>query len=98
MADLFWKAWRSRYLFSLTQRKKWLDGKPEVTVGSVVLLRDKNLKRNQWCIARIDSVIPSRDKLVRKVNLTVVRSDLKGKVTKSKLLRPVNELVLLFLP
>lgn len=43
-------------------------------VGDVVLLRDDDLPRNKWPLARITKVFPSKDGLVRKVELLITRN------------------------
>ena len=62
----FWKRWKSEYLTQLREhhqpRKK--DG-PEVKVGDVVLIQEDNVKRLNWPIAVIESLLRGRDGNVR---------------------------------
>ena len=62
----FWKRWKSEYLTQLREhhqpRKK--DG-PEVKVGDVVLIQEDNVKRLNWPIAVIESLLKGRDGNVR---------------------------------
>ena len=88
LADRFWKQWRLRYLQSLQQRRKWTNAVRNVTKGDIVLLRDKEVKRNQWPLGLIESVKPGDDGLVRQVQ---VRLPSTGKT----FCRPVHELILL---
>ncbi|XP_038077337.1 uncharacterized protein LOC119745185 [Patiria miniata] len=88
LADRFWKQWRLRYLQSLQHRRKWINPERNIAVGDVVLLRDKDIRRNQWPLGIVDGVSPGDDGLVRKVN---VRLPSTGKTYA----RPVHELVLL---
>lgn len=46
LADEFWKAWRSGYLSTLQERRKWTRPKRSVAVGDVVLLKERAVKRN----------------------------------------------------
>ena len=48
LADSFWKRWRQGYLVSLQPRRKWHTDKPNLSEGDVVLLKDAQVKRNEW--------------------------------------------------
>ena len=65
----FWSRWRKEYLQTLHQRHKWQTIKPCVTVGDIVLIRDKQIPRNQWPLGVVDSVNYSEDDLVRSVRV-----------------------------
>ena len=69
LSDQFWRRWRDEYLQTLTTRRKWKGRKPCVTVGDVVLLRDKQKHRNSWPIGRITDVKKSSDGLVRSATI-----------------------------
>ncbi|XP_030833438.1 uncharacterized protein LOC115918415 [Strongylocentrotus purpuratus] len=88
LADRFWKQWRLRYLQSLQQRRKWISTERNVKKGDIVLLRDKEVKRNLWPLGIIESVSPGDDGLVRQVQ---VRLPSTGKT----FCRPIHELILL---
>ena len=64
-----------------------------------MIIKDDNLPRNLWQIARVESVYPDADGYVRKVKLAVGDASLsnKGQRTKpvSYLERPCQKLVLL---
>ena len=45
LADQFWKGWREHYLQELQVRRKWCKEKRDVSVGDVVLMKDKQAKR-----------------------------------------------------
>ena len=65
LADIFWQKWRDHYLHTLMSREKWWKSRPEPVCGSVVLIKDKNTRRNQWEMARVISTIPSEDGISR---------------------------------
>ncbi|KAI4892094.1 hypothetical protein NFI96_003231 [Prochilodus magdalenae] len=48
LADAFWKCWRQEYLVSLQPRRKWHVDKPNLAEGDVVLLKDTQVRRNEW--------------------------------------------------
>ena len=45
LSGIFWKHWRSDYLQSLQQRRKWHSQQDDLKKGDVVLLRDKSMNR-----------------------------------------------------
>lgn len=85
VANDFWSRWKPQYLMSLQTRQCWTASKT-YHVGDVVLLKDENVCRGQWKLARIEELIKSQDNLVRRV---------KVRVGQSLLERPVHKLVLL---
>ena len=90
-SDRFWNQWRTEYLHTLQHRRKWHDERQNLKEGDVVLLRDKEVHRNQWPLGLVIDAIPSdSDGIVRKVQVRVVRE---GKMTTYT--RPVTEVVLL---
>ena len=95
LADQFWNRWKKEYLSSLQSRQKWQKEQRNFKVGDIVLVKDAELfgARNEWPLARIISVYPSEDGLVRSVTLHVATRDPTGKPTQLK--RPISKLVLL---
>ena len=66
--DEFWKLWHAEYLLSLRERYKILfktttgeDWTNKPYIGTVVLVKDDNLRRGQWRLGRITEIIKSRD-------------------------------------
>lgn len=90
LADAFWKRWRQEYLASLQPRRKWHLDKPNLSEGDVVLLKDAQVKRNEWPVGVVVNAIPSKDSKVRKVDVKVVRQG-----TQKVYSRPVSEVILL---
>ena len=68
-------------------------------MDDVVIIKDDNLPRNQWRLARVVQTYPSDDGLVRKVKLVVADPSLdrRGSRTPTPVFldRPVQKLVLL---
>ncbi|XP_026042220.1 uncharacterized protein LOC113033090 [Astatotilapia calliptera] len=93
LAQTFWSKWRRQYLSSLQPRRKWQDSHPNLEPGSIVLLRDQQLKRNEWPLGVITQVFPSQDNNVRTAEVKVSRQD-----GTKVFLRPVSELILLLHP
>ena len=90
LANQFWIRWRREYLSLLHKRQKWNVPQRDSREGDIVLLLDDGLPRNQWPLAQVTKVFPSRDGFVRKVQLSVVQD---GK--RKQLERPIHKLVLL---
>ncbi|CAH2109315.1 unnamed protein product [Euphydryas editha] len=65
----FWRYWSKHYLSLLQSRPKWRDIKPNINVGSLVLLRDDNSSPLHWSMARVTSTFPGKDGCVRTVAL-----------------------------
>ena len=56
LINSFWKSWRSDYLASLQQRKKWLSTRKNLKVGQLVLLVDDTKYRDLWQLGRVHEV------------------------------------------
>lgn len=82
----FWKKWSKTYLLNLQIRQKWKEPTEEDLLNKVVLLREDNMSRNEWKIARIQEVYRSKDGLIRSVGL---------KTPTGFLRRPIHRLALL---
>lgn len=71
MLESIWSKWQSDYLSTLLPRKKWLDEKENIKIGQVVLMKDDNLPPGKWKMAKVSKLLPSKDKLVRNVELEI---------------------------
>nr|XP_054598158.1 uncharacterized protein LOC129163741 [Nothobranchius furzeri] len=90
LADSFWKRWRQEYLATLQPRRKWQAEQTNLQVGDLVLLKDKQAKRNEWPTGLIVNTFPGQDSKVRKVEVRVVKGG-----SPRVYLRPATEVVLL---
>ncbi|XP_048734152.2 uncharacterized protein LOC125650167 [Ostrea edulis] len=91
LSNMFWKRWKGEYLSCLQARRKWNQQRENLKPGNVVLVRDSTTRRNQWPLALILRVFPSKDDgNVRAVEVRMVKD---GKPT--NLVRPISELILL---
>ena len=84
VANCFWKRWMREYVQALQERPCWQLVRANLRVGDVVLVRDMTAPRGQWPLGLVTGVEPSRDGLVRAVQL---RS--RGK----RVRRPVTQVV-----
>ncbi|XP_015121728.1 uncharacterized protein LOC107044383 [Diachasma alloeum] len=65
----FWARWHKEYLSELNVRHKWTSGSHDITIGSLVLLRDDNPPPLKWRMGRIIEVFPGEDGIIRKVKV-----------------------------
>ena len=79
LADQFWSRWKTEYFSNLQHRRKWKQVKSYST-GDIVLVKDKNLKRNMWLMGKISGLKPSKDGLIRTVYINVINKDGKNKI------------------
>ena len=90
LAEQFWLRWKREFLLNLQVRTKWNERVRNLAKGDVVLVKDKDLHRNDWSLGRVTESIESEDRKVRKVKVMIFKEG-----TKKTLLRPISELVLL---
>lgn len=99
LANEFWFRWRKEYLQSLQTRVKWNHVQRNMQPGDVVIMKQSDLPRNVWKLARVVSTQTSDDGLVRKVRLAVGTSNLDANGKRlcklTYLERPIHNLVLL---
>ena len=69
VAQQFWKRWVREYLSTLQLRSKWLEKRPNLKTGDLVLMMDESLPRKNWPLARVEDVSVSKDGLVRSVSV-----------------------------
>ncbi len=55
----------------LQSRQKWQLSRPNLKEGHIVLLKDKQLKRNEWLTGIIVKALPSKDGVVRKLEVKI---------------------------
>ena len=81
----FWKLWKHDYLLSLGVRRKWPTVNTIDLLDKIVLLNDKDLTPMQWRMGKVIRCIPSKDGLIRTVEV---------QLPNSRVLRSVNTLSL----
>ncbi|XP_074033910.1 uncharacterized protein [Leptinotarsa decemlineata] len=82
MVQDFWKRWRTEYLTSLQMRSKWTKDIPNITVGSVVILKTDNAPPLHWPLAVVSDIHPGKDGRVRNVTLKTSKGTFKRPVVK----------------
>jgi hypothetical protein len=99
LSNQFWNRWKRKFLQSLQERQKWSKRRRNLEVGDVVIVKDQQLPRNQWCLARVKEVSLDDDDLVRKVKIQIADRNLDSHGRRCKpftvMERPVQKLILL---
>lgn len=90
LAEKCWCRWKNEYLQSLQVRRKWKDTRDNIQVGDVVLLKDRDAHRNHWPTGLVERVFPSKDGLVRKLEVRVIK-DGQSRIY----VRPISEIIFL---
>ena len=72
LVDAFWSAWTELYAPTLMKQSKWNNQERFLRVGDIVLVADSNTVRGEYRLARVSSVHPSVDGIVRKVSVEYV--------------------------
>ena len=86
LAERFWKSWTRLYLPTLLVRSKWHEEHKNIQVGSLVLVSDLSVPRNEWPLARVTDVFRGPDDLIRTVKLRTAAKEL---------VRPIHKLCVL---
>lgn len=82
LKDRFWKRWMLEYLPDLTRRAKGYDERPQLQIGSLVLICDPNLPRGKWRRGRITETFPGSDGRIRTAMVATSDGVLHRPVTK----------------
>ncbi|XP_018359711.1 PREDICTED: uncharacterized protein LOC108758964 [Trachymyrmex cornetzi] len=73
----FWTRWSREYLNELQTRSKWIQDGPNLDIGTVVLIKDKNLQCYQWSLGKVTKVHPGEDGIVRAATLKTTAGETK---------------------
>lgn len=72
----FWARWHLEYLNELQKRAKWHKNAPNLSIGSVVLVKERNLLCTHWALGRITKLYPGKDGIARTADLKTVNGEL----------------------
>lgn len=82
MTESFWSRWSSEYLQNLQTSNKWFTERPNLKVGTLVLVKDERLPPSKWALARVSDVHPGADGLVRVATVKTQNSTLRRPIVK----------------
>ena len=72
IVDAFWSSWTELYAPTLLRQSKWTHEERPLRRGDIVLVADQNTVRGEYRLAMVGDVHPSRDGLVRRVDIEYV--------------------------
>ena len=75
LTNEFWSRWKKEYLTSLQPRSKNCSKRRNFQVGDIVLLKEADVSRNSWPLARIVDIHCDDGQNVRSVRLLMATSD-----------------------
>lgn len=94
LCEQFWSRWRIEYLTNISLRQKWHTARRNVQVGDIVIVKEEEVPRNEWRLARVLEVSKDSDGLVRRAMIQMgKRGELLTKPSIVK--RPIQKLVVL---
>lgn len=73
----FWARWHLEYLNELQRRTKWVKDGPEIKIGNMVLIKEKNLPCTQWALGRIAKLYPGEDGVIQAVDVKTTNGEVK---------------------
>ena len=91
LRSIFWTRWVREYLPLLASRPCWRDKTPNFRANELVLVKDEDLKRNKWPLARITETYPGDDGVVRKVRVRMRNGEYDRPVAKLLKLEDTGE-------
>ena len=91
LTDAFWRKWTSDYFPCLLEREKWHHSQRNARINDIVIIQDKDLRRDQWKIGLITEVNVGADGRVRRVKVKYCNSSGTSTVVE----RPIQNLVIL---
>ncbi|GFU13912.1 integrase catalytic domain-containing protein [Trichonephila clavipes] len=86
---MFWSRWQLSYLNTLQSRTKWMQGQKDLTVGSLVLIKNPASFSTWWTPGRIVATHPGADGICRVVTI---------QTSSGVMTRPVSQVAVLPLP
>ena len=86
----FWQRWSAEYLQHLHKFNKWKYPTRNVQPGDIVCVREEGMVPSVWPLAKVESMHPGKDGLVRVATLKTPRGVYKRPITKIVLLLPTE--------
>ncbi|XP_058817497.1 uncharacterized protein LOC131680803 [Topomyia yanbarensis] len=77
-----WKQWQSEYLSGLQPRTQWTQQRDNISVGTMVLVKEENLPPLKWKFGRILQVFTADDGNIRVVNVRTKDGEFRRGISK----------------
>ena len=71
ITEQFWRNWIKLFFPSLVVRQRWHVERRNLMVGDICVIKDSNLMRGEWRLAKVTCTYPDRNNRVRNVELLV---------------------------
>lgn len=71
LANEFWTRWKKEFLLLQQLRHKWNKPQRNISVGDIVIIKDEDLVRGHFKLAKVVETISDKDNLVRRVRLLI---------------------------
>ena len=71
ITEQFWRNWIKLFFPSLVIRQRWHVEKRNLVKGDICVIKDSNLMRGEWRLAKVTCTYPDRNNRVRNVELLV---------------------------
>lgn len=82
MKEHFWRRWSAEYVQSLQPATKWQQNQANIAIGTMVLLKNEQLPPTKWALARVVTLHPGPDGLVRVATIKTATSTLRRPIVK----------------
>lgn len=76
----FWTRWSLEYLNELQIRRKWIKEGKNIDIGSIILIKERNLPCTQWALGQVIETHPGEDGVVRTVTIKTTSGIIKRSV------------------
>ena len=77
-----WNRWSSDYLSGLHPKTKWTKQRDNITLGTMVLVKEDNLPPRKWCLGRVTDIVKGADGNVRVVFVRTKDGEFKRTISK----------------
>ncbi|XP_062538281.1 uncharacterized protein LOC134206570 [Armigeres subalbatus] len=64
-----WRKWKTQYLSDLLNRTKWTRSRDNISIGTMVLVKEDKLPPQKWRLGRVTEIFPGQDGIVRVVTI-----------------------------
>ncbi|CAH8505435.1 unnamed protein product [Schistosoma rodhaini] len=90
LAQVFWRRWSKEYVSPLQRRYKWTQLERNIREGDLVMICSEFSEKNKWPLGLVQRVLPSKDGLVRQVELRTRKGILVRDIRKLCLLEAID--------
>ncbi|CAH8681695.1 unnamed protein product [Schistosoma rodhaini] len=90
LAQVFWRRWSKEYVSLLQRRYKWTQLERNIREGDLVMICSEFSEKNKWPLGLVQRVLPSKDGLVRQVELRTRKGILVRDIRKLCLLEAID--------